>query len=272
MATMSATAMAMCTRCSAAIPNGTQLSVSSTSQQRRIPSIQILRAHGRVEIKAKIGLVRAIRSRSEENGVLGLGPSVSSAFFGTRPTRFYGSDGLTTPRSLIMKKSSPSSKGLVAQAGKNGIEAPERVLAALGYVLPFFDGIQYGRFFFLQYPVAESLLRPLYPLLAAYKGFPYSNFIAFFSLYLLVVRNPSISRYVRFNAMQAVVLDVLLILPTLVERTFAPRGGVGFELLIIFYNTVFLFLVGCFLFGVVSCILGKTPRLPIVADAADAQV
>lgn len=162
---------------------------------------------------------------------------------------------------------------VVAEAGKGGsVNAAERILAALGYILPFFDGIQYGRYFFMQFPIAEGLLRPLFPLLSAYKGFPYSNFIAFFSLYLLVVRNSSFSRYVRFNAMQAVVLDVLLILPTLVERTFGPRGGIGLQLLIIFYNTVFLFLVSCFLFGVFSCLLGKTPRLPIVADAADQQI
>jgi hypothetical protein len=160
-----------------------------------------------------------------------------------------------------------------AQAGRgDSVNAAERVVAALGYFLPFFDGIQYGRYFFLQFPVAERLIAPLFPLLSAYKGFPFSNFIAFFGLYLAVVRNPSFSRYVRFNTMQAVVLDVLLIFPTLVERTFTPRGGIGFELLVIFYNSVFLFLVACFLFGIVSCLLGKTPRLPLVAEAADQQV
>lgn len=161
-----------------------------------------------------------------------------------------------------------------AQAGKgdDGVSAADRVIAALGYFLPFFDGIQYGRYFFLQFPAAEKLLAPLFPLLSVYKGLPFSNFIAFFGLYLLVVRNPNFSRYVRFNTMQAVVLDVLLIFPTLVERTFAPRSGTGFELLVIFYNAMFLFLVACFLFGVVSCILGKTPRLPLVAEAADQQV
>ncbi|KAG0629991.1 hypothetical protein M758_1G145400 [Ceratodon purpureus] len=160
-----------------------------------------------------------------------------------------------------------------AQAGRgDSVNAAERVVAALGYFLPLFDGIQYGRYFFLQFPVAERLIAPLFPLLSAYKGFPFSNFIAFFGLYLAVVRNPNFSRYVRFNTMQAVVLDVLLIFPTLVERTFTPRGGIGFELLVIFYNSVFLFLVACFLFGVVSCILGKTPRLPLVAEAADQQV
>lgn len=265
MATM--TGIALCLECNAVFHQRSQLSISRPHSRVSLTGD----ADPRREIKTQFGFVGTkMGSRRAKQRAFGLAPSASAAVFGTRmQPRFYGSEGFgfgpsTTGRS--------TSRGVVAQAGKNGIQAPERVIAALGYVLPFFDGIQYGRYFFLQYPVAESLLRPLYPLLSAYKGFPYSNFIAFFSLYLLVVRNPSISRYVRFNAMQAVVLDVLLILPTLVERTFAPRGGLGFELLVIFYNTVFLFLVACFLFGVVSCILGKTPRLPIVADAADAQV
>jgi uncharacterized membrane protein len=264
MATMSGTAMATSSAkhsMSTFFGNRSQLSLSGS--QLRLSSF-------RSERSCQVGSARAFGSQLQRPGGFSSGPSSSSRIFGTNlRRRFYGEEvlGLGT-----FSKSRQSSRAVVAQAGKDGIQAPERILAALGYVLPFFDGIQYGRYFFLQYPVAESLLRPLYPLLAAYKGFPYSNFIAFFGLYLLVVRNPSISRYVRFNAMQAVVLDVLLILPTLVERTFAPRGGWGFELLIIFYNTVFLFLVACFLFGVVSCILGKTPRLPIVADAADAQV
>lgn len=182
---------------------------------------------------------------------------------------------LQSARQAASVDASKRCKGLDVslQAGRGDtVNAAERIIAALGYLLPLFDGIQYGRYFFLQFPVAERLLTPLYPLLAAYKGFPYSNFIAFFALYLAVVRNPNFSRYVRFNTMQAVVLDVLLIFPTLVERTFTPRGGIGFELLVIFYNTVFLFLVACFVFGFISCLLGKTPRLPLVADAADQQV
>ena len=72
--------------------------------------------------------------------------------------------------------------------------------------------------------------------------------------------------------MQAIVLDVLLILPGLVDSSFHPEGGIGLEALIVFYNTVFLYLVVCFFIGSGSCLLGKVPRLPLVADAADAQV
>ncbi|EFJ17591.1 hypothetical protein SELMODRAFT_68710, partial [Selaginella moellendorffii] len=161
---------------------------------------------------------------------------------------------------------------VVEARGGGSVDAVDRLVAAVSYLLPLFDGIQYGRYLFMQFPVLEQALEPLFPLLRAYKSFPYASFVAFFVLYLTVVRNQSFSRYVRFNAMQAVVLDVLTIVPNLVERTFGPARGLGYSLLVSFYNTVFLFLVACFAYGVISCVLGRTPRLPFVADAADAQI
>ena len=38
------------------------------------------------------------------------------------------------------------------------------------------------------------------------------------------------------------------------------------------YNTIFLFLFACVAYGVGSCMTGQTARLPLVGDAADAQV
>eukprot|EP01018_Ginkgo_biloba_P041233 Gb_35923 [translate_table: standard] len=174
-----------------------------------------------------------------------------------------------SPSSIFLILSSPTKHGVSMQSS---VSATDRVVGALGYFLPFFNGLQYGRYIFMQYPRAELLFEPLFPILQAYRAVPYASFVAFFALYLAVVRNPSFSRYVRFNAMQAVVLDVLLVLPVIFERIFSPRRGVGYNLLVISYNAVFVFLVACFLFALVSCILGKTPRLPIVADAADAQM
>lgn len=156
--------------------------------------------------------------------------------------------------------------------GNDRPSAGERVVAAVSYFLPLLDGIQYGRYFFQQFPAAESAFYPLFPLLQAYKSIPYSNLIVFFTLYLGVVRNDRTSRYVKFNAMQAVVLDVLLILPQVIERIVSPRSGFGFQIFVLLYNTLFLFLVVSFVYGVISCLLGNTPRLPLVADAADAQV
>ena len=49
-------------------------------------------------------------------------------------------------------------------------------------------------------------------------------------------------------------------------------GGPGLQLYITTYNSIFLFLFACVAYGVGSCLVGQTARLPLVADAADAQV
>uniref|UniRef100_A0A803QCT0 Protein TIC 20 n=2 Tax=Cannabis sativa TaxID=3483 RepID=A0A803QCT0_CANSA len=91
-------------------------------------------------------------------------------------------------------------------------------------------------------------------------------------IWAALVLNRNFSRYVRFNTMQAIVLDVLLIFPDLLERSFNPKDGVGLDLLMSLDSTVFLFLLVCLVYGSSSCILGQLPRLPIVAEAAERQV
>lgn len=153
------------------------------------------------------------------------------------------------------------------------VPAAERMVAAVGYVLPFFNGMQYGRSLMMQFPAVELLFQPLFPLVEAYHSIPYASFVAFFGLYLGVVRNPTFSRYVRFNAMQAVVVDVLLALPMIFQRVLNPsRGGPLFNLFMLAYNALFLCIVFGFIYALVSCVLGTTPTIPFVADAADAQL
>ncbi|GJP45086.1 hypothetical protein CLOM_g4479 [Closterium sp. NIES-68] len=156
--------------------------------------------------------------------------------------------------------------------GGGSVPVPDRIISSAVYFLPLLDGARYARFLYAQYPFTRVLLDPIIPLVQAYNSFPYAGLVLFFLLYLAVIRNPNFDRYVRYNAMQAVILDILMILPSLLERLFAGNDGISLQLTIIFYNTVFLYLFACFVFGVVSCLLGKTPRLPIVAEAADAQV
>lgn len=151
--------------------------------------------------------------------------------------------------------------------------ATDRLLSAASYFFPFFNGLQYGRFVLSQYPILAVPLKPILPLLSLYHSIPYASFISFFALYLGVVQNPSFSRYVRFNALQALVLDVLLVVPLLVQRILSPgRTGLGLKLTIWGYNALFVFVVVCFIYGLVFSVLGKTPYLPFVAEAAGRQL
>ena len=126
-----------------------------------------------------------------------------------------------------------------------------------------------------QYPITQAIVAPLAPLAQLYYSVPFASLVLFFAIYLgLVQQTDRWSRFVRFNAMQAILLDILLIIPGVIESVFkAPGGGAGLQIYMTLYNTVWLFCLASFVAGVFGAlILGKTTRLPLVAEAADQQV
>ncbi|KAD4386349.1 hypothetical protein E3N88_26518 [Mikania micrantha] len=182
---------------------------------------------------------------------------------------------LKTPSQIQLKsgKNRRRTTIIVAKStGNDSADGPDRLISALCYFYPFFDGIQYGKHIITQFSFIQTLIQPLVPAIRVFKSFPFNGTLVFLTLYFGVVRNPNFSRYVRFNAMQAVVLDVLLIFPDLLERGSDLKDGVGFDLIMSLDSTVFLFMLVCLIYGSSCCCLGMVPRLPIVADAADRQV
>ncbi|RDX75582.1 Protein TIC 20-II, chloroplastic, partial [Mucuna pruriens] len=174
---------------------------------------------------------------------------------------------LTRPTAL--KSKNVRSGGVGSRMSSTSPPPTERLISIAAYSLPFFNSLQYGRYLLAQYPTLAVLFDPIVPLLAFYRSVPYSSFIAFFALYLGIVRNPSFPRYVRFNAMQAVTLDVLLVIPLLFHRIFTPGPG---PLMVWSNNAIFVFSLLCFVYSVASSVLGRTPYLPFVADAASRQI
>lgn len=149
------------------------------------------------------------------------------------------------------------------------------MLAAAPYIFPLLDGLRYGRYLFQSYPITRAMVAPLAPIAQIYYSVPFASLVLFFAIYLgLVQQTDRWSRFVRFNAMQAVLLDILLIFPGIVESAFKPPAyGAGLQIYISLYNTVWIFCFASFVVGVFGAlVLGKTVRLPIVAEAADQQV
>ncbi|XP_074347929.1 protein TIC 20-II, chloroplastic [Apium graveolens] len=164
-------------------------------------------------------------------------------------------------------------KPLKLSASSTSTPVPDRLISSAAYFFPLFNGLQYGSFLFQQYPrILGPAIGPILPFFNLYRSVPYASYVAFLALYVGIVRNDRLSRYVRFNTMQAVVLDVLLVVPLLIQRIFNPgRSGIGFNLTVIGYNFLFCFVVFCFVYSLVHTVLGKTPFLPFVADAAGRQ-
>ena len=51
-----------------------------------------------------------------------------------------------------------------------------------------------------------------------------------------------------------------------------PTSGFGLSAYISAYNTIWLFILFCFVYAVGSCVLGQKVLLPLVGEGADQQV
>lgn len=146
----------------------------------------------------------------------------------------------------------------------------DRLFACLPYLLPLLVSLRFGIPFFNQFPVLQPLLLPLLPLLPLTGGI--LGLVIFFALFLLVVRNENISHFIRFNTMQAILLDILLVLCSIVtDLVLQPVLGGGLFLETI-YNVIFLGTVAAVIYSIVQSALGRYAEIPTLSDAVHMQV
>ena len=147
----------------------------------------------------------------------------------------------------------------------------DRIFACLPYLLPLIDGLDFGGFLFKQFPALQLVFMPLLPFIQIYRGIPFAGFIIFLALYLGVVRNENISHFIRFNTMQAILLDIILILCGLVVPILADGLPVAFvkETL---YNMIFLGILAAFIYSVAQSLMGRYAEIPTLSDAVYMQV
>lgn len=147
----------------------------------------------------------------------------------------------------------------------------DRIFACLPYLLPLIDGLDFGRFLFDQFPALQLVFMPLLPLIQIYSGIPFAGFVIFLALYLAVVRNEKISHFIRFNTMQAILLDIILILCGLVVPILASGLPVAFVLQTL-YNMIFLGILAAFIYSVAQSLMGRYAEIPTLSDAVHMQV
>ncbi|MGB3204847.1 MAG: Tic20 family protein [Crinalium sp.] len=146
----------------------------------------------------------------------------------------------------------------------------DRVFASLPYLLPLIDVLPFGIFLFRQFPALVLLFMPLQPLIII-NNFPFAGLIIFFVLYLAVVRNENISHFIRFNTLQAILLDIVLVLCSMLRGILLP--GLGQNLLTeTLMNVVFLGAIAACVYSVVQSLLGRYAEIPALSEAVYTQV
>ena len=150
----------------------------------------------------------------------------------------------------------------------------QRLLAPLVYLLPWSDAIPFGLGadgVFNQIPLLRLLIVPAVPLIQLDRGVPFGGLLLFFVLFLAVVRNPAVPYFLRFNTLQAILVDIVVVLL-----------GYGFQLLITplgnalilrtLGSTVLLGVLAVVIFALIECVQGREPDLPGLSQAVRMQL
>jgi uncharacterized membrane protein len=149
--------------------------------------------------------------------------------------------------------------------------AGDRFFGSLAYLLPIADVYFFGRFVFSQFPIVEQIYQPLAPLLALNND-RIGGLLLFFGLYIGVVINPRISRFIRFNVLQSILIGILLSLcGLLLQYVLLPIIGAS-PITEVLMNTVFLGTWAIAGYGIIMSALGKYTEIPQLSETAQMQV
>ena len=147
----------------------------------------------------------------------------------------------------------------------------QRFLGALIYFLPWSDSIPFGRNLFVQFPWLQWLTLPAIPIVVIEKTIPFGSLLLFFLLFLAVVRNPKVPYFLRFNTLQALLIDIAIVLLSYAFQIIVFPLGVGL-LTRTLSNTVIVAMIATLIFAIVECVQGKEPDLPGISQAVRIQI
>jgi uncharacterized membrane protein len=148
----------------------------------------------------------------------------------------------------------------------------DRAFACLPYILPIIESLRFSRYLIAMFPALQLLFVPLLPFIAIYASVPFAGLIIFFVLFLAVVRNPKIAHFIRFNTMQALLVDIVLTLFSLLFfNILLPALGDNLITQTL-ANTAFIAVLATSGYCIFQSIRGLYAEIPAISEATYSQV
>jgi uncharacterized membrane protein len=149
---------------------------------------------------------------------------------------------------------------------------PDRIFACLPYLLPVIEGLGFGSFLFSQFPLLQLFFWPLQPFLYFYSLLGrFASFIIITALFIFVVRQQKVHHFIRFNAMQAILLTIIVFLLNILCEIIAKIPGSSFALQTV-SNIVFLAVVTITVYSGIQILQGRYAEIPVISEQAYMQV
>mgnify|MGYP006058002127 CR=1 FL=1 len=139
----------------------------------------------------------------------------------------------------------------------------QRATSVIFYTLPLKASLPFGYYLFYKFSFLKILLYITYPIALVEKSIPFGGLLFFLILFAGVVRNPNVPYFIRYNACQALLLDIALIIISYLLRILP---------LVEFGSIVFILTLSIFIFSIFQCISGVEPEIPFISKSVRMQI
>ena len=129
--------------------------------------------------------------------------------------------------------------------------------------MPLKASIPFGYYLFYKYSFLKILLLIISPIAIIEKSLPFGSFLFFIILFVGLVRNPKVPYFVRYNAFQALLIDIALIIISILFRIL-PIVELG--------SFIFIFTLCIFIYSTFQCIYGVEPEIPLISKSVRMQI
>ncbi len=146
-----------------------------------------------------------------------------------------------------------------------------KILGVLLYMIPWADCLTFGNHLYIKYPFIQIIQIPAIPIILIERSIPFGNLLLFLAIFIGLVRNTKISYFLRFNALQSLLINIgIIIVNFIFEIIFSPFLN---SLIIRTLSSTLLFsLFAVIVYCVWSCTQGNEPDLPIISEATKMQL
>ena len=146
-----------------------------------------------------------------------------------------------------------------------------KILGSLLYMIPWADSIIFGNHLYVKYPFIQIIQIPAIPIIIIERSIPFGNLLLFLAIFIGLVRNTKISYFLRFNALQSLLMNIgVIIVSFIFQIFFSPFGN---SLIIrTFSSTLLIGIFSMITYCVWSCSQGNEPNLPGISQATKMQL
>ena len=139
----------------------------------------------------------------------------------------------------------------------------QRLSSVFLYTLPLKASIPFGYYLFDKYPFFKILLFLTSPITIIEELLPFGIFLLFIILFAGLVRNPKLPYFVRYNACQALLINIALIIISYLLGIFS---------IVELESIIFIFTLSIFIYSISQCIYGLEPEIPLISKSARMQI